>query len=328
MAPGAAAPGGEIIARELRGDLLCARCRYNLRGLSVRSTCPECGTPIKGTLLAVIDPRARELQPIEWPRLRAAGLMAWGAAGLGAALMIWLLRFEEIAASLNVELPTRWAAWWATVLVGVSGVGAVTMIRPHRGIPKWQVAAAAAGAAMYLPLAYVTWQIHGVVDAAHAGGYFTSVGPDPRRTLLRLVTAALLALAILGLRGNARLYVGRSLLMRTGRVDRQTLLGLLAAVGVGVIGDLIHLLGRDSWGGQTTAVTVGTFLIGVGGVLFTLGLVGVAIDCYRLMPAVLSPPLSASDVLGDDAEGHGGDAGHEELDPHDHVEAPRRAEGA
>ncbi|MCC6676869.1 MAG: hypothetical protein IT436_06975 [Phycisphaerales bacterium] len=306
-------PGGELIARELRGDLLCARCRYNLRGLSVRATCPECGTPVKGTLLAVIDPRARELQPIEWPRLRAVGLMVWGAAGLGAALLIWLLRLEEISANLNVEIPTEWARRWVTVLVAVSGAGALTMIRPHRGIPAWQVAGAAVGAAMYVPLVYVTWLIHGVIDAAHAGGYFAMGGPDPRRTVLRLVTAGLLAVVILGLRGNARLYVGRSLLMRTGRVDRQTLLGLLAALAMGVIGDLIHLLGRDSWGGETTAVTVGTFLIGVSGVLFTLGLVGVAIDCYRLMPVVLSPPLSASDVLGDDSDemeapGRAGDA--------------------
>lgn len=298
----AGAPGGEMIARELRGDLLCARCRYNLRGLSVRAACPECGTPVKGTLLAVIDPRARELRPIDWPRVRAAGLMMWGGAGLAAALLIWLLRVEEIAGSLNVQLPSDWARAWIPALVMMSGLGALTMVRPHGGIPAWQVGMAALGAAMYVPLAYVTWRIHGVLDAAHAGVYFGVAGPDPRRTELRLITAGLMAVVVLGLRGNARLYVGRSLLMRTGRVDRQTLLGLVAALAVGVVGDLIHLSATDSWGGPTTAGTVGTFLIGVSGVLVTLGLVGVAIDCYRLMPVIMSPPLSAADVLGEGAD--------------------------
>lgn len=299
---GLGASGGEMIARELRGDLLCARCRYNLRGLSVRATCPECGTPIRGTLLAVIDPRARELQPIDWPRLSAAGLMLWAAAGLGSALLIWLLRLNEIAANLGVVISVEWARLWSVVLLALSGVGALTMIRPHRGIPARQVAAAALGVAAYLPLVYVTWRIQGEIDGAHAGVYFSLSGPDPRRTELRLVTAGLLTVSILGIRGIARLYVGRSLLMRTGRVDRQTLLALVAALAVGMIGDLIHLFARDSWGGDATAVTVGTFLIGVSGVLFTLGLVGVAVDSYRLMPVVLSPPLSASDVLGEDAD--------------------------
>lgn len=295
------APTGELIARELRGDLLCARCRYNLRGLSVRATCPECGTPVKGTLLAVIDPKAKELRRIEWPRLQAGGLLLWGFAGLAAALLIWLLRLEEIAAPLGIELPVEWARWWVPALAGASGLGALTMIRPHGGIPARQVLAAAVGVAAYIPLVYVTWRIQSEIDAGQGSGYFTS-GPNLSRTLLRLVTAALLVVVILGLRGNARVYVGRSLLMRTGRVDRQTLLGLVAALAVGALGDLVHLYGRDAWGTGAAVSAVGTFLIGVGGVLFTLGLVGVAVDCYRLMPVILSPPLSASDVLGDDVE--------------------------
>ena len=65
------------------------------------------------------------------------------------------------------------------------------------------------------------------------------------------------------------------------------------------VGDLIHkFLVEPGMGRESTAVTIGTFLIGVGGLLFTLGLVGVVVDCYRLLPVILSPPLSSSDVLG------------------------------
>ncbi|MBL8760751.1 MAG: hypothetical protein JNL50_05545, partial [Phycisphaerae bacterium] len=56
----------ELLARELTGDLRCAKCAYNLKGLSVRSVCPECGLAISATLLAKVDPHAAELRPIAW----------------------------------------------------------------------------------------------------------------------------------------------------------------------------------------------------------------------------------------------------------------------
>lgn len=254
---------------------------------------------MRGTLLAVVDPHARELQPIDHPRLTAIGVMVWGIAGLLAALAIWMLRLDEIGSNLDVGVSVEWVRSWAPVFVAISGLGAIAMVRPHRMIPGWQIATAAMGVAMYIPLTYVTWRIHWAIDGGHASVYFGQVGPDPERTDLRLLTAVLLVAVILGVRANARLLVARSLLMRTGRVDRQTLLGLVAAVGVGVIGDMIHkFFVEPGMGRENTAVTIGTFLIGVGGLLFTLGLVGVVVDCYRLIPVILSPPLSSSDVLG------------------------------
>lgn len=291
--------GAPLLARELTGNLPCARCRYNLKGLSVRSACPECGTPVRGTLLTVIDPHARELQPIDRPRLRAVGLMVWSLAGLLAALGVWLLRFEEIAAMLGLNVSMDWLRSWVPVLVGVSGLGAATIIRPHRSIPSWKIAAAALGFAAYLPLTFVIWRIHWAIDGAQTNVYFGVYGPNPDRTDMRLIAAGLTAISILGIRPIARLYVSRSLLMRSGRVDRQTLLALVAALAVGAIGDLIHKFATDPWSGrENVAVTIGSFMIGVGGLLFTLGLVGVVIDSYRLLPVILSPPLSATDVLG------------------------------
>src|SRR5690606_27754218 len=64
---------GPVIARQLKGDLLCIGCGYNLRGLSIREMCPECGIPVRATILGVIDPMADELAPIPRPRLVATG---------------------------------------------------------------------------------------------------------------------------------------------------------------------------------------------------------------------------------------------------------------
>ncbi len=50
-APRAAAPGEATKpAAPIRGDLLCAKCGYNLRGLQTDGTCPECGNPIAPSL--------------------------------------------------------------------------------------------------------------------------------------------------------------------------------------------------------------------------------------------------------------------------------------
>src|SRR5437016_2755135 len=37
------------MARTLTGDLLCIKCRYNLRGLALDSNCPECGETVRHT---------------------------------------------------------------------------------------------------------------------------------------------------------------------------------------------------------------------------------------------------------------------------------------
>jgi hypothetical protein len=49
--PGPAAPPATIV-----GDRACAKCSYNLRGLSADANCPECGTPIQGILLRNASP--------------------------------------------------------------------------------------------------------------------------------------------------------------------------------------------------------------------------------------------------------------------------------
>src|SRR5436190_23878239 len=75
---------GSALGRQLRGDLPCVACGYNLKGLSIRSVCPECGTPVRATILSVVDPHAAELTPIRLPALVALGLLFCAAGALGA----------------------------------------------------------------------------------------------------------------------------------------------------------------------------------------------------------------------------------------------------
>ena len=48
--------------------LPCARCGYELRELLADGDCPECGEPIRLTIIDVVDPTSKRLMPIQNPR--------------------------------------------------------------------------------------------------------------------------------------------------------------------------------------------------------------------------------------------------------------------
>ena len=302
--PAIPSPSTDVLARDLKGNVPCARCRYNLRGLSVRGVCPECGTPVRGTLLVLIDPAASEFQPMYAPKLTAALLTMWAWGALASALCVLLLRLNEFS-SLVVggEFPVGLALQRApAVLMAISGIGALAHVRPHRGIPAWESMLAALGTAAYGPLVVAMWHIHAEIDAALPHPY----ADDPtaaleERAWWRLAAAACGAAAIVGVRPVARLMVSRCMLMRTGRVDRQTLLVIVGVLGVTMVGDVCRLLGAQLGDAWELLRPVGTAFIGVGSALIVLGLVGVVVDAWRIRYAILTPPLSLGDVLEDDA---------------------------
>lgn len=292
----------ELLARDLKGDVRCARCRYNLRGLSVRGVCPECGTPVRGTLLAIIDPAASEFQPLFLPGLAALLLTLWAWGALLAALSVLALRLNELAWLMGLGELSESPAWRVApaALAAVSGVGALSHVRPHRMIPLWQSGLAALGVCAYVPLGIALYQIHAAIDPVLPHPYADPMMATDARTWWRLAASACAAAAIVGVRPNARLMVSRCMLMRTGRVDRQTLLVIVGALGLAMLGDVLHLASSQLGEGGEVLRPIGTTLIGVGSLLVLLGLVGVVIDAWRIRYAMVTPPLSLSDVLEDE----------------------------
>jgi hypothetical protein len=305
VAPAApAAPGrSTILAGELGGNLPCLRCKYDLKGLSIRAVCPECALPVRATLLAVVDPMAGELQPIPRPLLTATGLLTWSTAALLAALCVWVMRalveYESGAPLAHRAVEVLGPVVAALTLL--SGVGALALVKPHGRIPAGQQRLALMGALVYLPLALVMWWLH--VDVASAGfglGPFQGHAMSTLRSELRVLADGLMVLIILALRPNARLLATRSLLMRTGRVDRQTMLGLVAVLGLSMAGDASVLVATEFPGpvGQTMRL-IGLVVVLVSSVLLTIGLVGVMLDCWRMRPVVVESPVSLERVLGE-----------------------------
>ena len=304
---------GEIglsLGARLKGLLSCVRCHYDLRGLSVRGVCPECGTPIRATLLAVVDPHARELRPLYRPRLTSAGIVLWAVGALIAVGVIWWVRTVMLLAG-NASAPDpAWIRQTGLIALGamvLSGLGAAALVRPHDRVPaRWQWAALL-GVFLYIPLIAVHWHL-----LVHLDSRIPSPYPPGRigsllleRTLVRLLASALLAAIIVLLRPTARMLAARSLVMRLGRADRQTMFALVSTIGLWSLGDLLILLAQFRPGSaESVLLTFGMMFIAAGSVLFTLGLVWLLVDVVRLCPILIEPAPAVSDVMEfDDGEG-------------------------
>ncbi|MCL4219797.1 MAG: hypothetical protein KJZ65_00370 [Phycisphaerales bacterium] len=287
------------VARELTGDLPCARCGYNQRGLSILGACPECGLPVKATILALVDPHADELKQITHPRLVQAGLLLWTASAFAACAAIWVVRGAQIASDvLAVPLDPAPAPALSLVFMALSGLGAIVLIRPHRDLRPRHSVPPLLGVLCYLPLIVASWLILYHVDPAHPSVYGNPTSVPPERTALRLLTGLSIIGASLLLRPNAVRLAQRSVLMRTGRVDRQPMSALAAAAGVAMAGDLIHFfMPYASTGLSDLIYILAAALIAVGSFLLTVGIFSLTMDAWRIRRLIAAPGIGLTDIF-------------------------------
>lgn len=285
------------LGRELGGDLPCVVCGYNLRGLSIRSMCPECGTGVRATILSIVDPQARELQPIPHPNAVAAGVVLWAAGAVGAALVSWLPHAADLLRTLGSAIPPQPTVLAVHFGLLVSAAGSLALVRPHRGIPLLHSAGALLATLLYAPLAF-TLHRYGLAVGPLGARYFDAWQPSAPAAEWFWLSCALIAAIIMLQRPNARLLVARSLVMRTGRVDRQTMVAMALAACLMAAGMLVgRLVSHSATLLSELARIGGSLLIGLGGLLLTIGLVGALIDCARIAYAIRSPGPSLRDVI-------------------------------
>lgn len=254
---------------------------------------------MRATILALVDPRAEELSPVRAPRLTAAGLLVWAGAAVLAALSVWATRLNGFLWLLGVDTDLgRHAALWSPWLILASGVGALALVRPHRGISRAQSLAAFTGVLAYAMLAYLSWTIHARFDLAAPDPFFAPSGLIELRELARLLWLGVAGFVVIALRRSLRLLVARSVLIRSGRVDRQAASSVLAALGLNAVGTLARLAAFQAGEPSGPVAVLGTVLVGVGSMLLTLGLLGLLADCWRIRRVVAGSPLSLSMVMG------------------------------
>lgn len=292
----------ERIGLALRGELKCVVCKYDLQSLSVRGVCPECGTAVRATILMMVDPRAEALAPMPAPRLTAIGLALWSGAGLLAALLCWLPRLADFTTRLGVSVPRsiafpHWLPTAIVALAALSGVGAIAFIRPIPKAPRGETLAAVAGLIGHAVAVVGLWKIYAVIDRASPWAYLVGP-PNPERLLYRCVVALGLIVALAGVRPSARRLVQRSLALRTGRVDRQTILAMVGVLAFGCVGDGIRLLSTGLGPGTRDMIDdMGTVIIALASLLLTVGLGSALIDSIRIGRAIITPMPTLKRVI-------------------------------
>lgn len=288
-----------VIARQLTGALYCISCGYNLHGLSIRASCPECGVPVRATILGIVDPHADELTPLTRPRLTGVGLLMWSFGAMIAVLMVWLLRGAEVLRDLGVS--TWVPGFFAWVGLGgllVSMVGAATLIRPHPSVTRREAFRCSVGVSLYAALILVYEAIYLGHDAIAPSPLLAPGGDPIGRSVLRVALFMLVAGIVWGVRPAAVGLATRSVIVRTGRVDRQSLVAVLASLGIATLGDLLAISSRftpASVGDVASLVSV--VVISLGSVLFTVGMVNVCIDTVRLFPVIVRPGVGLGDIF-------------------------------
>jgi hypothetical protein len=292
------APEAPLLGRELGGDLPCVVCGYNLRGLSIRSMCPECGTLVRATILSIVDPLAGELRPIERPHAIAIGLLMWAGGAVVVALMCWLPQAADLLRifSFNVARPD--IALGVSVGVLASAIGSLALIKPHDGVPRSTSLLALLGTLLYAPLLIAQWNYHVATDAMLGPQYFAGWSPTPGMTRDLLVSSVLTGAIILCQRPAARLLVARCLAMRTGRVDRQTLYAMALAAVVMAAGSALGPVARTHIPVLSEVGRIaGVSMIAIGAVLLTIGVFGSLIDAARIAQAVVFPSPTVRQVI-------------------------------
>lgn len=297
----------EKIARKLAGDLACIRCGYNLRSLSVRSACPECNTAVLATVLDAVDPAAGVIAPIRRRRLVAAGLVLWPAAALVAALLMWLNRFWiETATMLETgRAPPLWLPPATLAAMGLSALASCVLIAPHPGIPKIHRLMAAGGALLMWLLVGLRLTSHRM-QAVEPASFLSGTTLEPGLLSIRLLGATMVAAIVFALRPNAKLLARRSKVLRSGGVERQSMLPLAGAMALIALGGFLGLAATTVLPAlYDTVFYADMVLTGLGAVLFTIGLGGVLRDSLRIAPIILQPRLAPGAMLVDEQSPEG-----------------------
>lgn len=276
------------LAIDLSGSMPCVSCQYDLRGLSITATCPECGTPVRATLVRVIDPEGQTTAPLRSPQLASWAIVWWAGTSALAALGMLVLHLlhDVVGGSPRV----RDAIAMATLSVAyASSVGPLSLIFLFKGrerTPRQGLALLAWVLTMMLCM-----MLMDPVLTRTNWGY--TRGPwVERRAILGILVVAIL----LSMRPTVRLLAARGWVQQQAHKDRQTTISLALVVGIGtlaIFGVAASPIGSD----PILARFLSQMIVILTLMLLTLGLGRLAVELLRMRRRIAAGLVAAGRVV-------------------------------
>lgn len=293
------ASNADTLNLALTGSLPCIDCGYELQGLTVKGNCPECGRPVRVTLMWVVDPQAEAFQQLPYPRRIARGLVGVFLAPTSvfiavalSFLFVWVTAFmDSYFHAARVESATIVFVFTSAALAAIAPIASTVFL----GF-MYSTVQAEPTRKRFLLAAQIIATIQGIVVWVSLWLYFAWAlgGRDPMNIAL-IAYAATIAMYLITLRPVVAPLIRRSFLLRTGHVPRQKI-GVVAIVFVvAVIGHSIQEMAPHTRAVESLEL-LGAILSIVAWILATLGLLGLTRDAFLVRHTLLHPPRTLEEL--------------------------------
>jgi len=273
--------------------LPCIRCGYDLRSLVADGNCPECGEPIRLTIIESIDPASRRLTPIQNPRVI-------GNAIAGVVVSFFASYILSMTALLIVEpnqlpVPNMLRALPATAFVwGAIGMGllALLFLVPIMGMCQRKEIVGCRAGIMLTCTGLLLWSLSMVL----ANFFLLFLGKQsPVFGMLLDTCLPVIAMGVVfsGFRKFIPRLGQRSRAFRQAQGSRQRMNDLLATLVVIIIGRTMIVASPPNSSPSTiglilTVTSVSLILIGQGYLLR---------NTLWIRRSLLTPPPGANELL-------------------------------
>ncbi len=273
-------------------QLSCARCGYDLKSLSAGGNCPECGEPIRLTIIDTVDPAARRLASIERPQVTGNSLVCVSVflfLAVAIAVLVLLSRAPQSLLITNV-IQTFNDPIWIWISSGSSGLAFVSLI------PIMWMCRCGLVQGCRLGVALTGSGLLSFSILMGASRWVLLGGKDNGVVLLlfdSLLPAVALSVIFIGLRRLVPRLGQRSREFRLAQGSRQRMNDLLAALVFVIIGrTLISISSLDS-----NLATLGMIIMVLSISLIIVGLLYLIRNTLWIRSALCSPPPSLGQLL-------------------------------
>lgn len=185
------------------------------------------------------------------------------------------------------------SVWLGTV---ATCIGALLLNRPHDGTtPRQRFASLLSAIGFASTGAFLSW-VDPLANRISVSDFAELTGQMLPLFTFLAIAHCLHAISILMLRPAVRDLAARSVLMRSGSVNRQTLAATSAVLAIAALGELFVAFTISNVKYNALGI-IGLAFAFSGTILLIVGGVGLVFDAFRLMPILLEPPKRLSSLI-------------------------------